>query len=808
MRVLLVGPDFEANLSLEYLAASLRAAGHEPALAAFNCWDDAPAVLTAARGADLVGLSMCFQIRAPEFLALADALKAEEPGRPVVAGGHHASCAATELLEHHPALDAVVLHEGEDTLVELASLGAALVARAGEVPGVAFRADGRAAFSPQRPIRGDLDSLPRPGRTGPARLLCGIPTAYMMGSRGCVSDCDYCCITTLHRLAPGPRFRQRSAADVADEMADLYHRRGVRQFVFHDDNFLVPSQAHNRARIGAMSAALGERGVRDVGLVLKCSPRDADRDTLSTLRDMGLLRLFMGIESGTCAGLASIGRRQTVEQNERALRTTEALGISTQYTLIIFHPEATLETMLADLAFASRHPAHPLNYCRAEVYSGTPLEARMLAAGRAEGSYLGRTYRYTDPGVSTVWETGKDLFAGRCWGKDDLLGRVIRIDHQVAVLGRFYEGRRVRELVRSFQEWQVELNLETAGFFRELVIACGEAAGPEDRALALALSDLGSREGPAREARIRTLCSFREALDRFARASVASGRRHASASPRDRMLGPRHAAAVAAAIGLFGCAIAHEPGVQEAAPPPFDRRPPPVPPPPPAEKPTQDASPQQTPWVPVPTEKEVRHDHGIAEAAPPPYEERVVKPPPPPPPPPYREDVGVAEAAPPPYDPVKEAPFRHDQGIAEAAPPPYDRYRHDLGIAEAAPPPYERPAPLPMEVLRITTSPALPLTFRGQPVTGSFRVALGDPPLVIGDASSPVRASLRIFPHPSRGPTLRVHSTSPLTVTFEGKPGPTPRTIELPRSGANLATILLEDPATSAKVELRLVLRP
>src|SRR5512145_646434 len=178
MRVLLVGPDFEANLSLLYLASSLRAAGHEPVIAPFNCEGDAPAVLRAARGAELVGLSMCFQIRAPEFLALADALKAEAPDRPVVAGGHHASCAATELLANHPSLDVIVLHEGEDSLAQLASLGGSLVSRAVEVPGVAARRDGRVVFSTPRPIREELDSLPRPDRSGPARLLCGVPTAY------------------------------------------------------------------------------------------------------------------------------------------------------------------------------------------------------------------------------------------------------------------------------------------------------------------------------------------------------------------------------------------------------------------------------------------------------------------------------------------------------------------------------------------------------------------------------------------------------------------------------------------------------
>jgi hypothetical protein len=379
----------------------------------------------------------------------------------------------------------------------------------------------------------------------------------------------------------------------------------------------VPSARHNHERIGRLDEALSARGVRDIGIVTKCSPPDAERGILERLVSMGLLRLFMGIESGSSCGLASIGRRQTVEDSERALALCEDLGLSTQYTMIIFSPEATAASMLADLDFVARHPAHPLNYCRAEIYSGTPLEARMLAEGRAEGSYLGRTYRYADPAVALVWEVGKDLFAGRCWGKDDLLGSVIRLDHQVAVLRHFYEGARVREVCRTFGDWQVELNLETAGLFRELVVACADAAGPQDVPLRRAVDRLRRAEEPLREARLARLCKFRTALERYANASVTLGRRHARAKARGRrsLAGPRHAAAVAAAIGMLGCAIAQERGVQEAAPPPVDRRPPPL------------EGPQR-----------YRYDGGVAEAAPPPIDR-------------YRYDGGVAEAAPPPLKP-------------------------------------------------------------------------------------------------------------------------------------------------------------
>ena len=751
LRVLLVGPDHESNLSLLYLAASLRAAGHTPDIVRFDGTDDAPRVLAAARRADLVGLSMSFQVRALEFLGLAAALKRAAPNRPVIAGGHHASCAARELLENHPALDAIVMHEGEETLVELANLGAQLAARACEVRGVAARRDGCVHVAPPRPIVADLDRLPRPDRSGPARLLCGVPTAYLMGSRGCVRDCDYCCITTLHRLAPGPRFRQRTPEDVADEMGDLFHRHGVRQFVFHDDNFLVPSTAHNRDRIARLDTALRARGVGDIGIVTKCSPPDADREALEHLRRMGLLRLFMGIESGSACGLASIGRRQTVGDSERALTLCEDLGISTQYTMIIFSPEATVASMLADLDFVTRHPAHPLNYCRAEIYSGTPLETRMIAAGRAEGNYLGRTYRYADPAVARVWETGKDLFAGRCWGTDDLLGRVIRIDHQVAVLKRFYDGARVSELARSFAAWQVDLNLETAALFRELVLACAEAPSADDPALQLAVDDLRRREAPSRQARLTELCEFRGALERYARASIALGQRHAKAvtGGRRRLLGPRHVAAVAAAIGMLGCAVAQDHGVAEAAPPPLD----PVSPPPPPEPP---------PLPPCPLEEE-----------------------PAPAPPPFREDLGVAEAAPPPLDEL--------------------RYRHDLGVAEAAPPPLERirPPVAQQHAIVVTTEPVAPLRFKGRRVAQPFALSTGAGTLSVGAPGAQIAARLCAVEESANGMVLQIEADRLLTIHHGGARLSTPARVVV-RFVQKTQPLVLEDPATGARLRVTL----
>lgn len=564
MRVLLVGPDLEENLSLRYLAASLRAAGHVPQIAPFETYGDSETVLRAFEKADLVGLSMCYQVRATEFLALARTMKARRPDVPIVAGGHYASCAAHDVLEHHAEIDLIALHEAEQTLCELASLPEFSAATLSRVPGIVCRHGAEIVATAGRDMVLDLDTLPWPDRSGPARLMAGVPTAYMMGSRGCLSRCDYCAITTLHKLVQhGRPLRQRTPENVVREMAYLYHQRGVRQFVFHDDNFLVPDMRKNLERIESFEQAMRREGVDQVGIVLKCRPADVDREVFRRLQRIGLLRVFLGIESGTAGGLSALGRKQSVEDEHRALGICEELGLSTQYTIIMFHPEATPASMRQDLAFVRQHAGHPLSFCRAELYAKTPLEQRMIESSRAKGDYLEREFEYADPATALAFSTAKDVLSSRFFGPDNLMGRVIQLDHLTAVYRHFYEGPEVAQLAGDYLAFELEVNLDTIDLLEEVIAACeGRARG--------ALSDfdgvmasLARRERARRQGLERRWCEFRERLYDQSSMMVRLARSASqAASPIRRPKLPRHAAAVLLAVGL-GCSSSDPAGTEQ-----------------------------------------------------------------------------------------------------------------------------------------------------------------------------------------------------------------------------------------------------
>ena len=542
MRVLLAGPDFEENLSIRYLASSLQAKGHEAPLAVFNSAEDVEAVAEQADDADIVGLSICFQSRAQEFLGLARRIKELHPEKLIVAGGHYASCAAEPLLEHHPELDIIVIHEGEQSLVEIVAATTNLKDDLPKITGIAYREDNCVRFTPQRRTLDDLDTLPFPERCGRIHTIAGVPTSFLMGSRGCYENCAYCCITTLHHLAPGKRFRQRSVELIADEMAELYRERGTRQFVFHDDNFLVPSVAHNQARIEGFDKAFKSRGMDDLALLIKCRPADANQDVLGRLKEMGLVRIFMGIESATEMGLLTLDRHQTVGQSTRALDICAELDVSAQFTIMTFNPDANLNTLRADLAFMRRFGGNPLNFCRAEIYAGTPLEKRMIALGRARGDYRAREYSMYDPVADMACAISLDLFYDRSWGSGSLMQKTIGLDHMIAVRKRFH-GR--DDLCERAHAWVRAVNLDTLDLLEEVIELSASGEGKIDGAALRKVHTLKEREVRARNQFLAQGLRLKLELDQF---ELPSRTIPAPSAPRFRL--GRQVAAAVLAIGV------------------------------------------------------------------------------------------------------------------------------------------------------------------------------------------------------------------------------------------------------------------
>ena len=438
MHIALIGAEFEENLSVRSIRSALERAGHTVEQVVFNRPDDLEQAARQLAGsqATLAGLSMVFTHRARQFAQLA--ARARELGYTghLVAGGHFAAFNAEDLLREVPAIDAVAIGEGEAIMVCLAES----LARLEAVAGLVWRSDdGRLVRNPPAQKPTDLDDLPDPRHKRPFDTFLGLPIVNMLSSRGCTHACAFCSIAAWHRLCGGERFRQRAVARVADEMARLYHQ-GVRIFNFHDDNFFLGSTHETLARMEHLGRELAGRGVGQIAFAVKSRPDTVDEQLFAALKRLGMFRVFLGIEAGTAESLKRLGRGQSVDQNVRALEIVNRLDLHACFNLLLLNPDSTLDDFAANVAFLRAHRRNPMNFCRTEIYAGTPLEARLRRQGRLRGDFWGYDYRMADPQAQEVFEVVYPAFTERNFGEHGLHHLAMAVDYEHQLLAHFFHA--------------------------------------------------------------------------------------------------------------------------------------------------------------------------------------------------------------------------------------------------------------------------------------------------------------------------------------------------------------------------------
>lgn len=480
MRIALVGACQEENLALGYLASSLRAAGHRTDIVAFDGPDDITRVVRAVldNPPDLVGMSVAFQHRVTEFRDLARALRGAGVTAPIVWGGHVPTARPGAVLQAYPWVDFVVRHDGEETIVDLAAVLADhpwparadsdapreaspdLASRLAAIPGIAFRLPGgRPGATPPRPAVRDLDTLPPPARDAFPARHAGLPFAPVVGSRGCWQRCAYCSIQTFHRGRGGPRVRLRDPEAVADEMADLYHRLRVRVFCFHDENFFLKRPARTVARLRALRLSLERHGVGRIGVVAKCRPDEVMAEVLDEARRLGLVRVYVGIENGSQAGLDHLGRDTDIATCRRALTLLREAGVYACFNILLFEPDTRIEDVGENLSFLKDFCDFPWNFCRTEVYPGSFLERSLKGRGRLRGGLEGYSYTIEDPRAELCFRVSAVAFGGRNFGPQSTANEASSLGYLAALVRHFHPGSesrdlnlRVQALIRRFGE--------------------------------------------------------------------------------------------------------------------------------------------------------------------------------------------------------------------------------------------------------------------------------------------------------------------------------------------------------------------
>jgi radical SAM superfamily enzyme YgiQ (UPF0313 family) len=363
----------------------------------------------------VVGFSLIFQYLVPQFAALIKALRDAGVRSHFTMGGHYASFEYGALLEAIPELDSVARFEAEETLLELTERIVAGLPWT-DTPGLAWRNGDRIEVSPAREGRADLDQLPWPDRDDIRYEEQDVPTASMLGSRGCPWKCSFCSIITFYEGNGTKGRRRRNPRLVVDELEHLHRQRHVRVILWQDDDFLAGGRSAVRWAHDVAHESIRRGLHRGLRWKFSCRSDEVRRESLGPLLEAGLTHVYLGVESGDPDNLRNLNKLLKPEAHLRAGEILREFGLSFDFGFMILEPWSTLGTVRNNVHFLrdfAGDGAAAVGFCRMLPYVGTSAERRLREEGRLFTHNLNADYRFLDPRLDVLYNWLLDAFGER-----------------------------------------------------------------------------------------------------------------------------------------------------------------------------------------------------------------------------------------------------------------------------------------------------------------------------------------------------------------------------------------------------------
>ena len=310
------GNTWEA-LNIGYMASYLRSKGYPDIDFYSGFFDSDEEIIKGCKDADIIGFS-CTSPQVKHGIDLAAKIKTKNNW--IVFGGVHPSVLPEDTIAM-PNVDAAVIGEGEDAMLEIAK--------------------GNRKRIIQMPYIQDLDGLPFPDRhvikqernIAQAYKDNGIRIASIFSSRGCPFQCAFCashCVWTR-------RVRFRSIKNVLDEAEEIVKDLKIDFIKFSDDTFGV--------RKDWMVEFCKQKLARGLNTPFGCNIRvnTVDENTLEWMKKAGCKEVWVGVESGSPKILQDMKKGITADKIRWAFEATKKVGLFRRAYVLLGMPNESRE---------------------------------------------------------------------------------------------------------------------------------------------------------------------------------------------------------------------------------------------------------------------------------------------------------------------------------------------------------------------------------------------------------------------------------------------------------------------------------
>ena len=279
--------------------------------------------------------------------------------------GTHPTALPEESLLQSPA-DFVVVSEAEFTLRDFCqNFKNDWI----QIPGLAFRRDGKILRSPARPLFMDLNQLPFPARdlmpveryTMP--FFGDAPFVTVIPSRGCPFQCTFC----RAGMVWGESTRHRTPDNICDELEEIISKYGIRNVVMMTDTLTIKLDWTE-----ALVRRIIDRNIK-IRWIGNSRVDTVNLELLKLMRQSGCEVLSFGIESGNQEILNQSRKNIDLEQTVQTIRWAKEAGITTFGYFIVGLPGETWDTINESIQFAIKANPDYVNFHVATPFPGTEL---------------------------------------------------------------------------------------------------------------------------------------------------------------------------------------------------------------------------------------------------------------------------------------------------------------------------------------------------------------------------------------------------------------------------------------------------
>ena len=292
----------------------------------------------------IVGISCSSQKMYPSAKELAEKLK-NHGVKQLCFGGIFATLEYKNILNDISFVDYIVLGEGEFTFYKLCESIRLGDYNFGRISGLAYRDNGKIVRLQQERIK-DLSVLPHPIRDKNDLNNIEPQFFYIVAGRGCYGSCSFCssqeCFNYKNKV-------YRNVVDIVQEIEHLVNTYNITYFRFQDDIFFDKSKK-SREWIDQL---VQEITLHNLNITFRIYLRtnDVDEDMIRKLKQVGLIEVFLGVETGIDRLLIEMNKKCNVNDTYRAIRILEDYNIDIEIGFITIVPTMTFRELKENYEF-------------------------------------------------------------------------------------------------------------------------------------------------------------------------------------------------------------------------------------------------------------------------------------------------------------------------------------------------------------------------------------------------------------------------------------------------------------------------